>query len=118
MCADVEGGTREWRVGAVLEHGRCRRGWVCGWKGCREGLPRAAGARSWGSEGGLARSDVVQIGFAGGHFEMVRFAGGWAGGLRRCHTLVASGAERGGTQGDTLRRFLQVGGIGGTSWDG
>ena len=89
MCADVEGGTREWRVGAVLEHGRCRRGWVCGWKGCREGLPRAAGARSWGSEGGLARSDVVRTGLAGGHFEMLQalLKMGWRAATlsRGCH---------------------------------
>ena len=67
---------------------------------------------------GLARSGVVHIGCAGGHFEMVRFAGGGLAGRRRCHGVVTSGAKHGGTQGDTLRRFLQVGGRGGTSWDG
>ena len=37
----------------------------------------------------LERSGLVHIGFAGGHFEMRRFAVWWAGGLRRlshaCH---------------------------------
>jgi len=42
----------------------------------------------------------------------------WPGGWRGCHGVVTSGAKHGGTQGDTLRRFVQVGGRGGTSWDG
>ena len=67
---------------------------------------------------GLARSGLVRIGFAGGHFEMLRFAGGGLASSGGCHTLVTSGAKHDGTQGDTLRRFLQVGGRGGTSWDG
>src|SRR6185312_15536720 len=33
----------------------------------------------------------------------------WAGGLRRRHGVVTSGAKHGETEGDTLRRFLQVG---------
>jgi hypothetical protein len=83
----------------------------CGWKGCRDGCD--AGARRWGR--GLV---WVQIGLAGGYFGMVRFAGGGLAGRGGCHTLVTSGAKHGGTEGDTLRRFLQVGGRGGTGWDG
>ncbi len=44
--------------------------------GCDEPLARGGGAGR-----GLARTGLVQIGFAGGHFEMRRFAvGGLAGG--------------------------------------
>jgi hypothetical protein len=43
---------------------------------------------------------------------------GWAGGLRRCHGVVTSGAKHGGTEADALRRFLQVGEMVGTGWDG
>jgi len=42
---------------------------------------------------GLARSGLVQIGLAGGHFEIRRFAVGGLGGLRRCHGVVTSGAK-------------------------
>src|SRR4051812_14067608 len=42
----------------------------------------------------------------------------WPGGLRCCHGVVTSGAKHAGTEGDSLRRFLQVGGMRGTSWDG
>src|SRR5262245_43364280 len=42
----------------------------------------------------------------------------WAGGRARLSRSCHSGAKHGGTQGDTLRRFVQVGGRGGTSWDG
>ena len=68
----------------------------------------------------LARpgSGDANIGFAGGHFGMLQVCCGWAGGRRGCHRVVTSGAKRGGTEGDTLRRFMQVGGRGGTSWDG
>ena len=59
---------------------------ACGWrKGCRDGLRSAAGARWWGSGEGLARSGLVQIGLAGGHFEMVRFA---VGGLAGCDVVT------------------------------
>src|SRR6476660_7652878 len=34
----------------------------------------------------------------------------WPGLWRGCHGVVTSGAKHGGTQGDTLRRFVQVGG--------
>ena len=60
----------------------------------------------------------MHIGFAGGHFEMLGFAGGWPAGGDVVTEFVTSGAKHGGTQGDTLRRFVQVGGRGGTSWDG
>ena len=66
---------------------------------------------------GLVRSGLVQIGFAGGHFEMLRFAVGGLAGRGGCHTLVTCGAKHGGTEGDTLRRLLHVSGRGGTSWD-
>src|SRR3954453_11834580 len=66
----------------------------------------------------LAGSGLVHIGFAVGHFEMVRVAVGGLAGRGGCHGVVTSGAERGGTEGDVLRRFLQVGGTGGTSWTG
>ena len=36
---------------------------------------------------GLARSGLVHIGLAGGHFEMRRFAVGGLAGWRRCHRL-------------------------------
>jgi len=67
---------------------------------------------------GLVRTGSVQIGLAGGHFGMVRFAVDGLAGRGGCHTLVTSGAKHGGTQGDTLRRLVQVGGRGGTGWDG
>jgi len=67
---------------------------------------------------GWARSGVVQIGCAGGHFEMVGFAVGELAGSGGCHGVVTSGAKHGGTEGDTLGRFLQVSGRGGTGWDG
>ena len=66
---------------------------------------------------GLARSGLVRIGLVGGHFGMLRFAVGGLASSGGCHTLFTSGAKHDGTQGDTLRRFLQVGGRGGTSWD-
>ncbi|MGB8756664.1 MAG: hypothetical protein WCD26_13685, partial [Pseudolabrys sp.] len=66
----------------------------------------------------LARSGVVHIGFAGGHFGMLRFAVGGLASSGGCHTLVTIGAKHGGTEADTLRRFLHVSGKGGTSWDG
>jgi hypothetical protein len=66
----------------------------------------------------LARSGLVHIGLAGGHFGVHRFAVDELAGRGGCHTLVTSSARHGGTQGDTLRRLLQVGGRGGTGWDG
>ena len=75
-------------------------------------------ARGGGQWRGLARSGLVQIELAGGHFGMVRFAVGGLAGSGGCHGVVTSGAKHGGTEGDTLRRFLQVGGRGGTGWDG
>ena len=66
----------------------------------------------------MARSGLVHIGFAGGHFEMRRFAVCGLAGGDVVTEFVTSGAKHGGTEGDTLRRFLQVGGRGGTGWDG
>ena len=49
-------------------------------------------ARGGGQWRGLARSGLVQIGLAGGHFEMVRFA---VGGLAGCGVVTElSQAER------------------------
>jgi hypothetical protein len=64
------------------------------------------------------RSGLVRIEFAGRHFDMRRFAVGGPAGRGGCHTVVTSDAKHGGTQGDALRRFLQVGGRGETGWDG
>ena len=66
---------------------------------------------------GLARSGLVRIGFVGGHFGMLRFA---VGGLAGCEvvTELSQVVRNMLGQGDTLRRFLQVGGRGGTGWDG
>ena len=50
---------------------------------CEEPLARGGGAVAR-----LARSGLVQIGLAGGHFEMVGFAGGGLAGRGGCHTLV------------------------------
>ena len=72
--------------------GAVERGWP-GLVWCKSGLP--AGISRW--------SGLLLVGWRG--------RGG-------CHTLVTSGAKHGGTEGDTLRRFLQVGGRGGTGWDG
>jgi hypothetical protein len=81
--------------------------------GCDERLARGGGAVAR-----LARTGVAHIGLAGGHFEMRRFAVGGPAGLRRCHTVVTSGAKHGGTEGDVLRRLMQVSGMGETGWDG
>src|SRR4029077_7666915 len=63
-------------------------------------------------------SRLVQTGQAGGHFGMRRFAVGGLAGSGGCDGVVTSGAKHGGTEGDTLRRFPQVGGMVWTGWDG
>ena len=63
------------------------------------------------------RSGVVQIGFAGGHFAMRRFAGGVGWRAARLSRSCHKWCETWWDGGDTLRRFLQVGGKGGTGWD-
>ena len=103
----------------MLEHGRLPQGVGMPMEGgvvmgCDEPLACGGG----GSGEGLARSGLVQIGRAGWRFEMVGFAVGGLAGRGGCHTLVTSGAKHGGTVGDTVGRFLQVGGRGGTGWDG
>ena len=73
----------------------------------------------WRRVGGavLVRSGVVRTGLAGGIAGWLGFAvGGPTGG--DVVTQLSSGVEQGGTRGDTLRRFVQVGGRGGTCWDG
>ena len=108
----------EWRVGAVLEHGRCRRGW-----GVRMGRGVVMGCDEPLARGGGAAERVGAVWFGANRvcrraFRDAQVCCWWAGGRRRCHELVTSGAKHGGTEGDTLRRFLQVGGRGGTGWDG
>jgi hypothetical protein len=49
---------------------------------------------------GFARSGVVPVGFASGHFEMLGFAGGGPAGGDVCHRVVTSRVRQGGTQGD------------------
>src|SRR5262245_9351213 len=49
---------------------------------------------------------------------MRRFAVGGLAGSGGCHGVATSDAKHGGTEGDTLRRLVQVGGRGGTIWDG
>ena len=81
--------------------------------GCGEPLARGGGA--------VARVGAVWFGAnrAGRRaFGMLGFAVGGVAGCEVCHGIVTSNAKHGGTQGDTLRRFLQVGGRGGTRWDG
>ena len=118
-CTDVE--VRKLKRGELAQWNdtaRAAGGWGVRLEGgvlmiCDEPL-----ARWWGSGEGLARSGLVHIGFAGGHFEMRRFAVGGLGGWRGCHGVVTSGAKHGGTEADALRRFLQISGRGGTGWDG
>jgi hypothetical protein len=113
MCTDV---AAKWRVGAVLEHRRCRRGDVRMEgvvMGCREPEPRGSGAVAGVGAGWFGAHRLCRRAFRGGQVCWC-----WAGGRRRCHGVVTSGAKHGGTQGDTLRRFVPVGGRGGTGWDG
>ena len=81
--------------------------------GCDEPLARGGGA--------VARVGAVWFGAHRACRQAFRDAGvcwWWPGGRRRCHGVVTSGAKHGGTEGDTLRRFLQFSGRGGTGWDG
>ena len=112
-CTDVEGRKlRRSELAQWNDTARCRRVGGADGRGvvmlCDEPLAVV----------GQSRSGLVHTGPAGGHFEMVRFAVGGLAGSGGCHGVVTSGAKHGGTQGDTLRRFLQVGGRGGTGWDG
>ena len=50
-------------------------------------------------------SCLVPIGSAGGHFRHAQVCWWSAGGLRRCHGVVTSGAKRVGTEAHTSRRF-------------
>ena len=75
---DGEGGaceSREWRTGMTAGPAG-----GCGWKGafvmgCDEQLACGGGAVPK-----VGRTGVMHIGFAGGHFEMLGFAGGWPAG--------------------------------------
>ena len=51
-------------------------------------------------------------------FRDAQVAVGGLAGSGGCHRVVTSGAKHGGTQGDTLRRFVRISGRGGTGWDG
>jgi hypothetical protein len=82
--------------------------------GCGEPLARGGGVVEEGWRGLVWCRSGLPVGISG----MRRFAVGGLAGWGGCHTLVTSGAKHGGTEGDTLRRFLQVGGRGGTGWDG
>ena len=106
---------------------------VASWRSARtrpvpQGLGRADGrAVVMGCDEPLARGGgaVARVGavWFGAHRVCRRaFRDGqvccwWAGGLRRCHGVVTSGAKHGGTQADALRRLMRVGGMGGTGWD-
>ena len=84
----------QWRSGMTW---RVPLGWVLT-DGLSDRLRCAAGAR--GSGEGWPGLGWVRIGFAGGHFEMRRFAGGWAGGQRRlsrsCHKRCETWWDAGG----------------------
>ena len=93
-------------------------GGACGWKGCRD-----ESAMSRWRAGGGARHTIGAVWFGANRvcrraFRDAQVCCWSAGGLRGCHGVVTSGAKHGGTEGDTLRRFLHVSGKGGTSWDG
>ena len=81
--------------------------------GCDEPLARGGGARHTIGAVWFGANRVCRRAFRD-----AQVCCWWAGGPRGCHGVVTSGAKHGGTEGDTLRRFLQVGGMGGTSWDG
>jgi hypothetical protein len=72
----------------------------------------------WGQWRGLARSGLVANWASRRAFRHAGVCCWWAGGLRRCHGVVTSGAKHGGTQGDTLRRLVQVNGGEGRSGTG
>ena len=74
--------------------------------------------RCWGMIVKTPKRQGMRANRAGGHFGMRGFAVAGLAGRGGCHTLVTSGAKHGGTVGDTVGRFLQVGGRGGTGWDG
>ena len=59
-----------------------------------------------------------RLGLPAGISGCFRFAVDGLGGVDVVTEFVTSGAERGGTEGDALRRFLQVGGMVWTGWDG
>ena len=103
----------QWRSGMTW---RVPLGWVLT-DGLSDGLRCAAGVRWWGSGEGWRGLVWCASGLPAGISRCVRFAVGGLAGGGGCHGVVTSGAKHGGTQGDTLRRFLQVGGRGGTSWD-
>ena len=102
----------------MLEHGRSRRGWGVRMEGavvmgCDEPLARGGGAveRGWrglvwcksGLPAGISRcSGLLLVGWRAATLS------------RSCHKR----RETWWDEGDTLRRFLQVGGRGGTGWDG
>jgi hypothetical protein len=72
---------------------------------CDEPRVRGGGGSSEGWRGLLCADRACRWAFRDG-----QVCCWWAGGRRRCHGVVTSGAKHGGTEADTLRRFLHVGG--------
>ena len=82
--------------------------------GCHE--PLAGGVGAVHSIGGVWFG--ANRGMPAGMSRCSRLCYGWAGGLRSCRGVVTSGAKRGGTGGDALRRAMHGGGSRGRWWDG
>jgi len=74
--------------------------------GCHAPLAGSGGAVRW--IGGVWFG--ANRGMSAGMSRCSRLCPGWAGGLRGCRGVVTSGAKRGGTGGDALRRSMHVGG--------
>ena len=74
--------------------------------GCHEPLAGSGGAVRW--IGGVWFG--VNRGMPAGMSRCSMLCHGWAGGVRGCRGVVTSGAKRGGTGGDALRRSMHVGG--------
>src|SRR5262245_11502203 len=85
--------------------------------GCPEPQPRRR-CQGWGSAQGWRGLVWCTSGLPAGISSCWGVCCWWAGGPRGCHGVVTSGAKHGGTQGDTLRCFVQVGGRGGTGKNG
>ena len=115
-CTDVEvrqlkrGELAQWNDTARCRVGLRMEGVVMG---CREPQPRSGGAAERVGADWFGANRVCRRAFRDAQVCW------WsADGRRGCHGVVTSGAKHGGTEGDTLRRFVQAGGRGGTRWDG
>ena len=107
-CTDVEvrklkrGELAQWNDAARCRVGLRMEGVVMG---CGEPQPRSGGAAERVGAGWFGANRVCWRAFRDAQVCW------WsAGGRRRCHGVVTSGAKHGGTEGDTLRRLMQVGG--------